>query len=133
MWNDSVLPSLGGLVKAMYAVGRFTSVADDTATLALPNDVHRQKCEQKRTEVEAALAERLGRPLTLRLVTDDVGPDEGAAIRHDGAPPPRHPTDDEAHLDGQDVHDLDDAPDARSGGLDALTEAFPGSEFVEDS
>ena len=43
-------------------------------------------------------------------------------------------TDDpDEHLAGTDVHDLDDAPDAPTGGIDALTQAFPGAELVDPS
>ncbi|HEX2577465.1 MAG TPA: DNA polymerase III subunit gamma/tau [Aquihabitans sp.] len=139
IWNESVLPSLGGLAKAMYAVGRFTATEGSTAVLAFPNEVHRQKCEQKRGEVEQALSERLGSPVTLRLVVDsagDRGDDPGdaqAGPRGGGRRAPGPPPEDDFDLGGQDVHDLDDAPDAPTGGLDALTQAFPGSELVEGS
>lgn len=130
-----MLPSLGGLAKAMYSVGRFTEVQGSTAVMAFPNEVHREKCEQKRSEVEAALAKELAAPVTLRLVVDGNG-----GVRHDGAPADLdrdvggdEPPDDVDALGGHDVHDLDDAPDAPTGGLDALTEAFPGSELIDGS
>lgn len=131
-----MLPSLGGLVKAMYSVGRFTDVDGATATLALPNEVHRQKCEQKRSEVEAALSQRLDHPIRLRLVVDGgSAPDDRSTMGHDGAPGPSgrppEPGPDDFDLGGHDVHDLDDAPDGPTGGMDALTEAFPGAELVE--
>ncbi|MBX3313837.1 MAG: hypothetical protein KF906_05910, partial [Actinobacteria bacterium] len=134
-WVDAVLPTLGGLAKAMFNVGRFTGLDGTTAVLALPNDVHRQKCERKRPEVEQALSDAVGSTITLRLVVDDdpgaepdrpAGGDSGGRGRPDPGP--------ESHedvLDGADVHDLDDAPDAPAGGLQALTEAFPGAELVE--
>ena len=134
IWNESVLPSLSGLAKAMYAVGRFTEVGPSSATLAFPNNVHRQKCEQKRSEVEAALSARLGAPISLELVVDGEGGGGPAAVRHDGAPASADggaEPDEDFDLGGHDVHDLDDAPDGRVGGLDALTEAFPGSELIE--
>jgi hypothetical protein len=40
--------------------------------------------------------------------------------------------DPDEHLAGHDVHDLPDAPDAPTGGLAALTEAFPGAELIEE-
>ncbi len=133
IWNEAVLPSLGGLAKAMYSVGRFTEVAGSTATLALPNEVHRQKCEQKRTEVEAALSRRIGRPIHLQLVTDRSGAVAGTEPPGDSDRSAAHQIEpeDDFDLGGGDVHDLDDAPNAPSGGIDALTQAFPGSELVE--
>ncbi|MBA3282299.1 MAG: hypothetical protein H0U29_08725, partial [Acidimicrobiia bacterium] len=139
LWNETVLPSLGGLTKAMYAVGRITEVTASTAVLAFPNDVHRQKCQQKQAEVERALSNALGRPVELRLVVDSPG-DQGDPSNAGGgernSSSGRGGTlanDDDLDLTGADVHDLDDAPDAPAGGIDALTQAFPGSELVEGS
>jgi hypothetical protein len=133
LWNDAVLGSLAGLTKAMYSVGRFTAVDGATATFAFPNEVHRQKCEQKRGEVEAALSTRLGTPVKLRLVVDAPGaapPPSGSGRGADAGPDAGSPPDD-YDLDGADVHDLPDAPSAPQGGIAALTDAFPGSELVE--
>lgn len=136
--NDKILPTLGGMTRAMYAVGHFVEFTGTTATLAFPNEVHRQKCEQKRADVERALSDGIGSPLTLRLVVDEAagGTDAGNADRRRGAVgvtstrPAAEPEED-FDLGSDNVHDLDDAPDAPAGGLDALTEAFPGSELVE--
>ncbi|MCU1499398.1 MAG: dnaX, partial [Acidimicrobiales bacterium] len=130
LWNDQILPSLGGLAKAMYSVGRFVDVQGSTATLAFPNEVHRQKCEQKRSEVESALSSRLGQVVRLSLVVDAAGGSDdrgGPSTTTPAAPEPENLAD----LGVTDINDLDDAPDAASGGLDALADAFPGSEFIE--
>jgi DNA polymerase-3 subunit gamma/tau len=146
LWNGEILGSLGGLAKAMYSAGRFTSLEGGVATFALPNEVHRQKCEQKRTEVEQAVSARLGSPVTLRLVVDDSveggaapgsGSGSGSGGGRGGSGGGRGadaaPEDPDEHLAGADVHDLDDAPDAPLGGIAALTEAFPGSELIDES
>jgi hypothetical protein len=139
LWNDEILANLGGLAKAMYAAGRFTSLEGGVAVFALPNEVHRQKCEQKRGEVEQAVGARLGAPVTLRLVVDDDPSAGTAALPAAGgsgggrSAAPAVSDDPEEHLAGADVHDLDDAPDAPAGGIAALTEAFPGSELIDES
>ena len=119
----------------MYVLGRFTGVEGAQATFALPNDVHRQNCERKRPEVEAALSAAAAAPIVLRLVADEGGAsDEGAAGERSGGAADGPATGgDDFDLDGTDVHDLPDAPDAATGGLDALTDAFPGSTFVQES
>ena len=139
-WTDAVLPGLGGLARAMFNVGRFIAVEGTTVVLALPNDVHRQRCEQKRPEVERALADALGTAVTLRLVVDD-DPDHGDGGGGDRGPSSRwtggggsvraEPEAADEVLGGRDVHDLEDAPDAPAGGLQALTEAFPGAELID--
>ncbi len=120
-WADAVLPRLGGLTKAMFAVGRFLAVEGERAVFALPNEVHRQKCAQKQAEVEDALASHFGRPVPLRLVVDG-----STAEPSDGGAP-----DVLEEPDVVDVAHLPDAPAPRSD-VDRLTEAFPGSQLLQE-
>ena len=69
-WADNVLPHLKGMVKALFAAGRFVSADENGAVFALPTAPHRQKCEEKRKDVEAALAAHYGRPIPLTLVVE---------------------------------------------------------------
>ena len=97
-WADAILPTLGGLTKAMYSVGRFTDSSGSKAVFAVPNAVHREKSEQKRPEVEAALERHFGRPVPLDLVIDkgEPSPLDGHDLGHDAdhgggsSPPPVH-------------------------------------------
>jgi DNA polymerase-3 subunit gamma/tau len=125
LWHD--IPGLSGLTKGMFAAGTVVSVANGEVVVSVPNEVHRQKCEQKKADVEAALAAALGAAVRLSLVAD-VAPAPG---RGSVSPEPVEPVDEFEELAGADVHDLPDAPDASVGGVDALTEAFPGSTFVD--
>lgn len=127
LWHDEVISELTGMTKAMFNVGRFTAFDGVVAVLALPNEVHRQKCQQKRPEVETVLRGRLGPALRLDLVVDESGEDGGGRGGGGSSPEP----DDDYDLGGADVHDLENAPDAPSGGIDVLTEAFPGAEIIE--
>ncbi len=70
-WGDTVLSGLRPKAKALYQAGRFVGVAGERAVFGLPNDIHRQRCEEVRTDVEAALADHFGRPVPLALVVDD--------------------------------------------------------------
>jgi hypothetical protein len=68
-------------------VGRFFQVNDGVVVFALPNDMHRSYCEEVIGPVEAALSERFGVGVKLRLITD---PDEeGAAPRASRGTPGR--------------------------------------------
>jgi DNA polymerase-3 subunit gamma/tau len=125
LWHD--IPGLSGLTKGMFAAGTVVSVANGEVVVSVPNEVHRQKCEQKKADVEVALAAVLGTAVRLSLVADAApAPGRGAV-----ASEPAEPVDEFEELAGADVHDLPDAPDASVGGVDALTEAFPGSTFVD--
>jgi hypothetical protein len=133
-WADKVMPTLGGLAKAMYGVGRFLEVEGSTAVFALPNEAHRRKCEQKRVEVEAARSSHLGMPATLRLVVDDGRPGErpaglsGPFDSGEHRPPPSDVEEDFAAID---VRGLEDAPADHQDGVARLTAAFPGAELVQ--
>lgn len=129
LWSD--LPGVSGLTKGMFAAGSVVAVAGGEVEVAVPNEVHRQKCEQKKGDVEAALSNVLGSAITLRLVADGAaagGPGPGA-----GSSTSSEPESTFEDLGVDDVRDLPDAPDAAVGGVDALTEAFPGATFVEGS
>ncbi len=121
-WADNVLPQLKGMVKALFAAGRFVSADDDGAVFALPTAPHRQKCEEKRKDVEATLAAHYGRPIPLTLIVDGEAtvPTTSAAAT---APAP----DEDVDLD-----ELVDAPAAPTASIDRLTQAFPGAELLTD-
>ena len=87
-WRDAVLEGLAPAAKARFRAGRFLGVvdggADAAAVYGLPNAIHRDRCEERRPEVEAALARHFGRPVPLRLVVDEAA----GAVPPGGAPPP---------------------------------------------
>jgi DNA polymerase-3 subunit gamma/tau len=121
-WADNVLPQLKGMVKALFAAGRFVSADENGAVFALPTAPHRQKCEEKRKDVEATLAAHYGRPIPLTLIVDGEAttPTTSAAAT---APAPEEDVD----LDA-----LVDAPAAPTASIDRLTQAFPGAELLTD-
>jgi DNA polymerase III subunit gamma/tau len=112
--------------KSRFRVGRFVASEGDRATFALPNAIHRDRCEEVRVDVEHALAAHFGRPVPLRLVTEDA-PGGSASAAVPGAAPP--PPDDEPI----DLADLQDAPpsEVRSP-LDHVLSAFEGATVVEE-
>ncbi|MDQ3570407.1 MAG: DNA polymerase III subunit gamma/tau [Actinomycetota bacterium] len=117
-WGDTVLGSLSPRAKSRFAAGRFVAVEGGQALFSLPNQFHRERCEEVRAEVEAALSAHFGTPVGLRLV---VG----------GAEPPtaREPAEDEAdeEITGEIMSEV--VPPVASA-EDRLMEAFPGAEEV---
>jgi DNA polymerase III subunit gamma/tau len=112
--------------KSRFRVGRFVASEGDRATFALPNAIHRDRCEEVRADVEAALAAHFGRPVPLRLITEDP-PGAGGSPAAAGASPPA-PDDESIDLD-----DLQDAPasELRSP-VDHVLSAFEGATVVEE-
>src|SRR5690606_23664514 len=92
-WTASVLGALTNRARARFNAGRFVAV-DAQAEFALPNAIHRDRCDELRPEVEAALAAHFGRPVPLRLVVDgQSSPSQGPLS--DGAPDTGGPRSDE--------------------------------------
>lgn len=121
-WGDQLLGQLPGRVRARYSSGRFVGVEGGTALFALPNEAHRQQCEQSRPEVEAVLTAHYGMPVPLRLVVDP------AETRSEPAP-----GDDRYDMDQlrNDMDQLRDAPSAVTSPEDVVRTVFPGAEEVQ--
>src|SRR5207302_1921029 len=117
-WGDRVLGTLSPRAKALYKSGRFTEVEGTAAVYALPNKVHRDRCERVRDDVEAALATEFGRPVPLRLVIDE-----------EPSGPPPEPVD-EVTIDVEEVREA--TPAAVTSPIDHVMQAFEGAEVVED-
>jgi DNA polymerase-3 subunit gamma/tau len=132
-WGDHVIGRLRPKAKALYQAGRFVSAEGGRAQFGLPNDIHRNRCEEMRPEIEAALAEQFGRPIPLVLVVDGAPPEPVPAPTDAGpsAPRPAAPVADEQPEDlavfedtDLEVADIDNSAEAR------LLQAFPGAEEV---
>lgn len=106
--------SLTGPAKPRFAAGRFVAVEADRALFGLPNRMHRDRCEEVKSDVEAALAAHFGRPVPLHLVVDHGDPPETSS-----------PDDEVVELEG-----LTEADAALISPEDRLKQAFPGAEEV---
>ena len=139
-WGDHVIGRLRPKAKALYQAGRFIAADGERAQFGLPNEIHRNRCEDMRSEVEAALADQFGRPVPLVLVVDGMsapppaaesGGPTGGPTGGPGAPPAdaAAPADDGEDLadfdaDNLEVVEIDNSAEAR------LLQAFPGAEEV---
>ncbi len=140
----SVLSRLKGMSKAIFSGGHFVASEPDHAVFALANEPTRERAENSRSEVEAALAEHFGRAVPLRLVAvSGTGRPAGAGASPaapeartgqapaDAPPAPSElPDEDETIVD---VSDLEDATVNATTGLDKVIEAFPGAKMIEEN
>ena len=109
------------------------------AVFALPSEIHRDRCEEKRPETERKLAEALRRPLTLRLTVDGGGPPgadpDSARVPAGGQRPgpSAPPTEDLTDEDMDDIGDVGELEIADVDGnvLERVMQVFPGSQVVE--
>jgi len=123
-WGDAVLGRLAQPVRVRWGTGRFVGVDGDVARFALPNAIHRDRCEEQRPEVERVLTEHFGRPVRLELTLD--GEQAGAMP----GPVPTLPA--PAEIGEIDLSELVDAPADPRRGLDVLSEHFPDAQLFEE-
>jgi hypothetical protein len=113
-----VVVSQAPRAKSRFRVGRFVEPEGGRATFALPNAIHRDRCEEVRVDVEQALAAHFGRRVPLTLVADVVSADDAAAEDEDPS--------------AASMAELRDAPRAAaSSPADRVKSAFPGAEEVQ--
>ncbi len=144
-WLAEIVPALKPLVRAIYSVPKVLGVRDGALALGAPNDAHRTKCEQHRSEVEKIASGVIGAPVRVVVITDasvrhddhdhdDHDPRDGAPSGSSGAAVvPLHPAGPPPADDEIDLHDLVDAPPASVvSPIDRLAQAFPGSELLDE-
>ncbi len=89
-WENEVRPGLRGMAKAVFMPAQFVSSAPGSLTLSLPNPTHRDKCEQQRGAVEAALRDVLGVDVAVDLIVgghdDPGGGERPPRVERDAAP-----------------------------------------------
>ncbi len=73
LWENTIRPALKGMARAVYAPASFVRSTGSTLTLSVPNAVHRAKCDEQRSVVEAALAKFTGAPVAIELLDGDGG------------------------------------------------------------
>jgi DNA polymerase-3 subunit gamma/tau len=145
-WADSILPTLKPRARAIYAVGRWTAMADGVAVFALPNAAHVEHAGALRDDVAAALTGHFGTRIRLDLVTDlDAGPSAGPSSDNTkddrGGPLRPAPGGVAASAAGDSDEGLDDSElgeggtvtgphDSASWAEHRLREVFPGAEEV---
>ncbi len=135
LWSGEIVPSLKPLVRAIFSVPKLLGARDGALTLAAPNDAHRDRCEQHRPAVEAAVAAAAGGPVPVRIVTDpapgldDDGPQGTVVPLHRAsAPAPAEPSPEEIDLDEL----VDAPPESVVTPIERLAQAFPGSELIDE-
>jgi DNA polymerase-3 subunit gamma/tau len=136
-WGDHILRALPARAKAVYSAGRFVSMDGATATFALPNAAHRDRCEDVRNMVEKAISDHFSTRVALRLVIDEGQGSATSPAPRTGAPGAAgSPAAGEGVVDEGFGLDPDDEidPALPSGSHAAahafVLEAFPGAEEV---
>lgn len=121
------LENVSQKTRVRFKSGRILDVEGSTVIFGVPNPIHRDRCLDLKGEVETALADHFGQPVTLDVMVDGDAPAPTMdPARIEAAPPP---SDDEEDIGP--VEELADATDQSANGVERLTKAFPGSKVVE--
>jgi hypothetical protein len=115
-------------VRARFKGGRIVEVAGDVVRFGVPNSIHRDRCDDVKDEVAAALSHHFEQPVSLEIVVDQASAPPPDPARPAVRPPPTAGDEEEIGP----VHELADATDQAAGSLDRLTKAFPGSKVIDN-
>ncbi len=115
-------------VRARFRGGRVLSVEGSTVMFGVPNTIHRDRCEEFKSEIESVLSTHFGQAVSLSITVDDDAPAPTMDPAKIETKPVADITPDE---EVGPVEDLIDATEESASGLERLTKAFPGSTLVE--
>lgn len=126
LFEKQVRPALRGMAKAIYMGAQIGTMSNGTLVLDFAGEPHRARAEEYRPEVERALASAAGRAIKLSLTVDHAAGNDDNVVHLKR--PQQAPADED--IDTADLVDV--PPEAVVSPLDRLTQAFPGSEIIEE-
>ncbi len=126
LFETQVRPALRGMTKAIYMGAHVGTMSGGALVINFAGEPHRVRAEEYRKEVERALAAAAGRPIPLSLVVDHAATHDDNVVQLKRA----EPTTADEDVDTGDLVDV--PPDAVVSPIDRLTQAFPGSEIIEE-
>lgn len=128
VFETHVKGSLKGMAKAIFMGGKALAVRDGVLVIGFSGDAHRNRANDYRGDLEAAMSDALGKTIAISLVVDGSADDDTNVVALPSAALQAAPADDEV-----DTSDLVDAPpEAVVSPIDRLTQAFPGSHITDE-
>jgi hypothetical protein len=133
-----VLAGLPVRIRSKWRGGRWIEPLDGALRFAVPNAWHQNACDQSRRDVEQALGDRFGRPVTVAFVIDGDGGGSGVPLpadvaaagpAFDGPGGPAAADEPDEHIDPSELRDADDVA---TSGIELLRREFGGAEVVEE-
>ena len=126
---DEVKATLPGRAKSRFSGGRFIVAQGDGVVFGLPNAIHRDRCQECVDDVSTALSAHFGVGITVQLIVDGDAPPPLARAADQA--PQKSAADDVREEETVDMDSLTNAAANAAGGIDLLTEAFPGAEVLD--
>jgi DNA polymerase-3 subunit gamma/tau len=121
VWQHKVLPVLTPKARARFQVAKVIDVADGRIRFELPNEIHRERCEQLKGDIEKALSEMLHTSVEAELIaSEEKAPESNDQIQST------------AEEEVVDPAEFQVASDGGPSSVDRVLEAFPGAVASEE-
>lgn len=120
-WKGAILDRLPQQARSRYRAGKFLEIVNGSAVFALPNSIHKERCDEVKNEVELALREHFGIRVPLKLTVENEQPSNDAPVT------PEAPEEDD--IDFSEVSE-GEAVEVVSP-KERLLKAFPGAEEIQ--
>ena len=120
LWQQRVLPGLSARARARFQAAKLVEVQEHTVQFELPNETHRERCEQLKSDVEESLSKLTGVTVQVELVVSS-----GAQV--DDVEKPM-----ESPEEVVDPADFKTTNDSGPSSVERVLEAFPGAVASDD-
>lgn len=120
MWQGRALPELSARARARFQAAKLVEVQEHVLQFELPNETHRERCEQLKGDVEESLSKLIGTKVQVELAVsadlqvDDV--EKSVDLSEEVVDPA----------------DFKTTNDSGPSSVDRLLEAFPGAVASDD-
>jgi DNA polymerase-3 subunit gamma/tau len=120
LWQQRALPALSARARARFQAAKLVEVREHTVRFELPNETHRERCEQLKGDVEESLSTLTGANVQVELVVS-------SDTQVDGVEKPV-----ELPEEVVDPADFETTNDSGPSSVERVLEAFPGAVASDD-
>ena len=121
IWEQQALPALSARARARFQAATLVSVSAGQVQFELPNETHRERCEQMKDDIEAVLRKALEAPVRVELTA-------AREAKPDADSKPIVVTEEEI----VDPAEFEASADGGPSSVDRLLDAFPGAVASDD-
>ncbi len=121
IWEQQALPALSARARARFQAAKIISVSEEQVQFELPNETHRERCEQMKEDIEAVLRKTLELQVAVKLTAADEGKPQADNK-------PKVVVEEEI----VDPAEFEVSADGGPSSVDRLLDAFPGAVASDD-
>ena len=121
IWEQHALPALSARARARFQAAKIVGVSAGQVQFELPNETHRERCEQMKDDIEAVLRKTLETQVQVKLTAAD-----------EGKPQVDDKPDVVVEEEIVDPAEFEASADAGPSSVDRLLDAFPGAVASDD-